>query len=77
MSHDGLARCISPVHTLLDGDTMFALATGTAARSADLSWLGALAAEATARAVLRAVRAATGLPGVPSANDLPSNRSPA
>ena len=77
MSHDGLARCISPVHTLLDGDTMFALATGAAGRGADLTWLGALAAEATTRAVLRAVRAARGLPGLPSADELSGNGSPA
>ena len=70
MSHDGLARCIDPVHTLLDGDTMFALATGASGRSADITLLGALAAEATARAVLRAVRAAAGLPGLPAADEL-------
>ena len=70
MSHDGLARCIDPVHTLLDGDTMFALATGASGRNADVTLLGALAAEVTARAVLRAVRAAAGLPGLPAADEL-------
>ena len=70
MSHDGLARCIDPVHTLFDGDTMFALATGASGRAADTTLVGALAAEVTVRAVLRAVRAATGLAGWPAAADL-------
>lgn len=70
MSHDGLARSINPVHTPSDGDVMFALATGGTRRSADLTWLGALAAEVTAQAVLSAVRSATGLPGLPSAGEL-------
>ena len=70
MSHDGLARCIDPVHTLFDGDTMFALATGASGRVADATLVGALAAEVTVRAVLRAVRAATGLAGWPAAADL-------
>lgn len=69
MAHDGLARTIHPVHTMADGDTLFALATGTTGRSADLTVLGAMAAEATARAVLNAVRAATPLPGLPCAGD--------
>jgi L-aminopeptidase/D-esterase-like protein len=72
MSHDGLARCIDPVHTASDGDTMFALATGGSARSLPLTVLGALAAEVTQRAVLNGVRAATGVrePPLPSAQDL-------
>ena len=61
MAHDGLARCINPVHTPADGDTLFALATGRAQRGADLALLGALAAEATLRASLNAVHAAVGL----------------
>ena len=36
MAHDGLARTISPIHTMYDGDTMFALATGTLAADADV-----------------------------------------
>lgn len=61
MAHDGLARSINPVHTMSDGDTLFALGTGRAARSLGMMVLGAMAAEATALAVLRAVRAAQGL----------------
>ena len=70
MAHDGLARAITPVHSLSDGDTLFALATGTLAGDANVSRIGALAAEAVADAVLRAVRAAKGLPGLPAARDL-------
>lgn len=75
MAHDGLARSINPVHTLGDGDTLFALATGASGREANVTLVGALAAEVTARAVLRAVRAATGLdepglPVLPSVSDL-------
>ncbi len=70
MAHDGLARCIRPVHTMTDGDTLFALATGSSGRAADMTVLGAMAAEATTRAVLNAVRAATSLPGLPALRDL-------
>lgn len=75
MAHDGLARCINPVHTMGDGDALFALGTGAARRAADTSLLGALAAEVTARAVLNAVRAARrlagpGLPELPSLHEL-------
>ena len=72
MAHNGLARCIDPVHTMADGDTLFALATGGSGRPGEMSVLGVLAATVTARAVLNAVRAATGLadPPLPSAQDL-------
>ena len=72
MAHDGLARSINPVHTATDGDVMFALATGGAHLPGNLTVLGALAAEVTARAVLNAVCAAQGLlaPPIPSARDL-------
>ena len=58
MAHDGFARSINPVHTMGDGDTIFALATGAAGRAADLTLLGALAADITAAAVLNAAHAA-------------------
>lgn len=61
VAHDGLARSINPVHTLLDGDTLFALGTGTSSKNADMLLLATLAAEATARAVVNAVTAARGL----------------
>jgi L-aminopeptidase/D-esterase-like protein len=68
MAHDGLARTIRPAHTMLDGDTLFALATGEA--SVDVNIVGAYAAEATAQAILNAVRAADPVPGWPSAKGL-------
>jgi L-aminopeptidase/D-esterase-like protein len=71
MSHDGLARCIDPVHTMTDGDTLFALGTGRSGRNLHLTVLGALAARVTAQAVLNAVRQARGLPGWPSASEWP------
>ncbi|MCL7455273.1 MAG: P1 family peptidase, partial [Anaerolineae bacterium] len=65
MAHDGMARAIRPAHTMLDGDTIFALSTGK--RRADINVVGAFAAEVTAQAILRAVRSAqpaAGLPGL-------------
>lgn len=54
MAHNGLAQTIRPVHTPLDGDTVFALATGKSGKSANLTVLGAVAADVLAQAVLRA-----------------------
>jgi len=65
MAQDGLARSIRPAHTMLDGDTIFTLATGH--RKADVSMVGAFAAEVMTEAILRAVRMAAtsgGLPGL-------------
>jgi len=53
-AHDGLARAISPVHTMTDGDTLFALATGKAAGFPGMVVLATMAAEAVARATVRA-----------------------
>jgi len=61
VAHDGLARAINPVHTMLDGDTLFALGTGASGKPADMLLLATLAAEATARAVVNAAAAARGL----------------
>ena len=72
MAHDGFARAIYPVHTQVDGDTVFALATGARKEPADVTLLGALAADAVAQAVVRAVREATGVPGFPAVRDLPA-----
>jgi len=65
-----LARAINPVHTSFDGDTVFALATGTLDAGVDAGAVGALAAEAVAEAIVRAVLRATGIPGYPSYSDL-------
>ena len=65
MAQDGLARVIRPTHTMFDGDTIFALATGE--QKADVSTVGAFAAEVMAEAILRAVKMAApagGLPGL-------------
>jgi len=70
MAHDGLARAISPAHTPVDGDTVFALATGTLAGEAEVTVIGALAAEVMADAIVRAAQQATGIPGYPAARDL-------
>ena len=70
MAHDGLARAVRPAHTPADGDAIFAVATGAAGGDASLLQLGAAAADATAAAIVRGVRAATGLPGYPSVRDL-------
>jgi len=72
MAHDGLARAINPAHTMFDGDTIFAVATGKTAstKPANVTLIGALAAEAMAQAVIRAIRAAKGIQNLPSAADL-------
>jgi L-aminopeptidase/D-esterase-like protein len=57
-AHDGLARSIRPAHTTLDGDALFALATGTETTPPDLMLLTVMAAEATALATLDAIRQA-------------------
>jgi len=72
MAHDGFARAIYPAHTPWDGDTIFSIGTGEYTGSADVLTIGALAADVTAQAVMRAVRAATSIEGFPAANDLPS-----
>ena len=76
VSHDGLALTIRPCHTMADGDTMFALASGDGdgpappSSARDMVELGAGAVEVVAASVLRAVRAARGLGGVPSVGEL-------
>jgi L-aminopeptidase/D-esterase-like protein len=70
MAHDGLARTVRPAHLPWDGDTLFALSTGALTIDHAVLLVGALAAEAVARAVVRAVTTAAGLPGYPSASDL-------
>ena len=70
VSHDGLAMSIRPCHTIRDGDTMFAMATGESDAQVDLTSLGAAAVEVTAQAILRAVRCATGLGGIPAISEL-------
>ncbi len=75
MAHDGLARVVRPAHTMLDGDTIFALATG--GKRADLTTVGAYAAEATAQAILQAVRHAASAAGLPGLLDYGLSSGPA
>ncbi len=63
MAQDGLARAIRPAHTMLDGDTIFALSTGQ--KKADVSLVGAFAAEVFALACVRAVQSAHSAGGLP------------
>lgn len=71
MAHDGFARTIVPAHTMADGDTIFAMATGSYTGEVNMTVIGALGAEMVADALLRAVRQATGIPGYPAVRDLP------
>jgi L-aminopeptidase/D-esterase-like protein len=64
MAHDGYARAIYPSHLTNDGDAIFALATGSRAGAPDMNQLGALAADAMAEAIVRAVRAPRGSPAI-------------
>src|SRR6266581_2480885 len=76
MAHDGIAQVIRPAHTMFDGDTVFALALGTASQvgttqataALQVSIIGAAAATTLARAIIKAVRNATELHGVPAAH---------
>ncbi|MGD0612671.1 MAG: P1 family peptidase [Anaerolineales bacterium] len=66
MAQDGLARTVRPSHTMLDGDTLFALSAGQ--KKADVSLVGAFAAEVLSQAILRAVNTARPAGGLPSAS---------
>ncbi len=68
MAQDGLARAIRPAHTMLDGDTLFALSTG--GKAVDVNIVGAYAAEVVTRAIVGAVMAAVSAGWLPSAVDL-------
>ena len=69
MAHDGLARTVFPIHTQYDGDTIFALSCGTL-KDVEVSLIGALAVIATSQAILRAVRKAQGVGGIPAVSDV-------
>jgi len=70
MTDDGYARAIWPIHTIVDGDAVFAIATGTRAGDPDMIALGSLAADVMATAVIRAATQATGVPNFPALRDL-------
>jgi L-aminopeptidase/D-esterase-like protein len=69
MVHDGLARSINPVHTMSDGDTIFALSTGALKLRVNAGMIGAIAAEVMARAVVQAALQAHSIPGFPAHRD--------
>jgi len=71
MGHNGMARAVRPLHTTMDGDILFALATGELAASLDVA--GEMAAMAVERAIVKAVKAAAPAGGLPSWQSL--NRS--
>jgi len=73
MAHAGLARTICPAHTLFDGDAIFAIASGDL-KGVEVNVAGILAAQATAEAVLRAVRKAESLGDLPAWRDLRTGR---
>ena len=70
MAQDGLARTINPSHTPFDGDTIFSLATGTLKAKVNVGAIGAIAAVAVSRAIVRAITQARGIPGYPSYADI-------
>ena len=70
MADDGFARAINPSHTMGDGDTVFALATGRWTGDANVTLVGALAAEAMADAIVRAATQAAASNGLPAARDM-------
>lgn len=78
MAHNGLAQAIQPAHTLFDGDTVFALSLGQPGedrpgpqqRAYQVSMIGAAAANTLARAIIKGVRSATGVHGIPAASGL-------
>lgn len=72
MAHDGFARTINPVHSMWDGDTIFAAGTATAKAATDLTTIGAVGAEVMAQAVNRAVLSATSIPNLPAHRDMPA-----
>ena len=72
MAHDGYARSIRPVHTSVDGDSIYAVSLGDLRADQDL--VGALAAEVVSEAIVRAVESAEGAYGHPAARDIPRER---
>ena len=72
MAHDGIARAVYPAHTMFDGDVIFCLATGEVDLEgpAELSRLGAVAADVFARALVHGVLQAYSVGGLASYRDL-------
>ncbi|MGI6776818.1 MAG: P1 family peptidase, partial [Acetivibrionales bacterium] len=73
MAHNGYGRTIRPAHSMYDGDTVFAMATGKV--EADINVVGMLAARAVEHAVIRAVKTATPLHGFKTCSEMVSNQN--
>jgi L-aminopeptidase/D-esterase-like protein len=67
-AHDGMARAINPCHTMLDGDTIFALSIGN--KQGNLATIDAVAANVMQRAIIKAVNSATSLYNIPARRDI-------
>ncbi|MGD8372626.1 MAG: P1 family peptidase [Syntrophobacterales bacterium] len=74
MAQNGVARTVIPAHTLYDGDTVFALSTGSHA-GVEVTVVGALAAQLMAQAIVNGILHAEGVRGLPAYKDLAGNRS--
>ncbi len=68
MAHNGYARCIRPVHTSMDGDSIYALSSGRV--KADIDMIGTLAAKVMSMAIVKAVKSAEKAYGYPSYRDI-------
>lgn len=69
MAHDGVARAIRPVHTMLDGDIVFTVST-CKGKEIDLTTLGTYAAKVTEKSIIRAVKVSKSLGGIPSFEEI-------
>ncbi|MGQ9845843.1 MAG: P1 family peptidase [Caldisericia bacterium] len=69
MAHDGIARAIKPIHTMIDGDIVFTVSS-CKAKEIDLTTLGTYAAKVVEKSIIRAVKISKSLGGVPSYKDL-------
>ena len=70
IAHDGIALSVRPAHLMGDGDTLFALSTGTHGTEFEIDQVLAAGVQCVARAIVRGVEAATGIGGVPSVKEL-------
>jgi len=68
MAQDGIPRRIDPCHTMYDGDTIFALSLGQG--TSDINVIGTSAAHVVSKAVIRAVKSADTLAGIPAECDI-------
>ena len=74
VAQDGIAPAVRPAHTMGDGDTMFAIATGELEGGEPMGRLLAAVAVVTSRAITSGVRAAVGLAGLPAVSELTEAR---